>query len=226
MILFDLQYCRIRNGRSTAAPPLGATRLLARLEKTPHPNSPPPLPSPQGRGKRERGDRVRGPFWLRRRRTALPRSQPGPSLGLCIPPRRWSPDSIGAPPRRASQVPGLICLRAPSPTTPRSRAASRAPCFTTSIGFRPHWKTDHFPFALTRPKWVVATATVMARGFAARGFVQRNYSRPRSIGHLWNGQLQGKPPFSLHDQTRFILARPMSAPPALRRMLNRSCRSV
>jgi hypothetical protein len=44
MILFDFQFCKTRNARSTAAPPLGATRLLPRLEKTPHPNSP-PLPS-------------------------------------------------------------------------------------------------------------------------------------------------------------------------------------
>ena len=55
MILFDFQYCRIRNGQSTAAPPLGATCLLPRLEKTPHPNSPPPLPSPLGEGKRGKG---------------------------------------------------------------------------------------------------------------------------------------------------------------------------
>jgi hypothetical protein len=31
-------------------------------EATPLPNSPPPLPSPQGRGKRGRGERVRGIF--------------------------------------------------------------------------------------------------------------------------------------------------------------------
>ena len=32
----------------------------------------------------------------------------------------------------------------------------------------------------------------MAHGFAARGFVRRNYSRSRSIGYLLNGQLQDK----------------------------------
>jgi len=30
------------------------------LGNSPHPNSPPPLPSPRGEGRRERGDRMRG----------------------------------------------------------------------------------------------------------------------------------------------------------------------
>jgi hypothetical protein len=79
-------------------------------------------------------------------------SRPGPTLQLLIPARRWSREA--KPPRRVSQVPSLICLRAPPPTTPRSPAAARAHCFTTSLRFPLRAKIDHFPFALTRPRRV------------------------------------------------------------------------
>ena len=114
-------------------------------------------------------------------------SRPGPSLRLFIPPRRWSPDQIGAPPRRASQVPQPIFLRAPSPITPRSPAAACAHCFAASIRFHPHWKTDHFPFALTRPKRVHSRYGSRIRRSRLR---QWDYSHPRSMGYLLNEQLQ------------------------------------
>src|SRR5208283_4966340 len=81
-------------------------------------------------------------------------SRPGPTLRLFIPPRRWSSPQSEAPPRRVSQVPPPIFLRAPSPTPPRSPAVACAHCFTASVRFPLHPKIDHFPFALTRPKRV------------------------------------------------------------------------
>ena len=48
---------------------------------------------------------------------SLSDSRPAPLPGLCIPPRRWRSHP---PPRRASQVPRLICPRALSPITPES----------------------------------------------------------------------------------------------------------
>ena len=116
-------------------------------------------------------------------------SRPRPSLELFIPPERWSPHRIGVPPRRVSQVPGLIRLRAPSPTTPRSPAVACANCFTTGVRFPPRPKIDHFPFALTRPKRVhLRYGSRICRSRLRR----RDYSRSRSIGYLLNGQLQDK----------------------------------
>jgi len=114
-------------------------------------------------------------------------SRPEPTLRLFIPPRRWS--RRARPPRRVSQVPRLIYLRALSPTTPRSPAAAVAPCFTTSVRFHPHPKTDHFPFAPTRPKRVHLRYGSRIRRSRLRRW---NYSHPRSIGYLLNGQLQDK----------------------------------
>jgi hypothetical protein len=137
-------------------------------------------------------------------------SRPGPSLWLFIPPRRWSPDQIGAPPRRVSQVPQPICLRALSPLTPRSPAAACAHCFTTSFRFHPHWKTDHFPFALTRPKRVYLRYGSRIRRSRLR---RRDYSRSRSIGYLLNGQLQDKL-LSACKISQAFPGTPMYAPPA------------
>jgi hypothetical protein len=93
------------------------------------------------------------------------------------------------PPRRVSQVPRLIFLRAPSPTTPRSPAAACAHCFTASVRFPLRAKIDHFPFALTRPKRVhLRYGSRICRSRLRR----RDYSRSRSIGYLLNGQLQDK----------------------------------
>jgi hypothetical protein len=124
-------------------------------------------------------------------------SRPGPTLGLFIPPRRWSPDQIGAPPRRVSQVPQPIFLRAPSPTTPRSPAPACAPYFTASFRFPLHAKIDHFPFALTRPNRVHLCYGSRVRLARLR---QTDCSAPRSLGYLLNGQLTGQAPFSLQDQ--------------------------
>jgi hypothetical protein len=114
-------------------------------------------------------------------------SRPEPTLRLFIPPRRWS--RRARPPRRVSQVPRLIFLRAPSPTTPRSPAAAVAHCFTASARFHPHPKTDHFPFALTRPKRVHLRYGSRIRRSRLRRW---NYFHPRSIGYLLNRQLQDK----------------------------------
>jgi hypothetical protein len=124
-------------------------------------------------------------------------SRPGPTLRLFIPPRRWSPHQSGAPPRRASQVPQPICLRAPSPTTPRSPAAACAHYFTTSVRFHLHRKTDHFPFALTRPKRVHLR-------YGSR--IRRSRLRPARLLPLTLDWLPverattGQAPFSLQDQ--------------------------
>ena len=114
-------------------------------------------------------------------------SRPEPTLWLFIPPRRWS--RRARPPRRVSQVPPPICLRAPSPTTPRSPAAAVAPCFTASFRFHLRPETDHFPFALTRPKRVHLRYGSRIRRSRLR---RQDYSHPRSIGYLLNGQLQDK----------------------------------
>ena len=114
-------------------------------------------------------------------------SRPEPTLRLFIPPRRWSRPA--RPPRRVSQVPRLIFLRAPSPTTPRSPVAACTHYFATSARFHPHAKTDHFPFALTRPKRVHLRYGSRIRRSRLRRW---NYSHPRSIGYLLNGQLQDK----------------------------------
>jgi hypothetical protein len=114
-------------------------------------------------------------------------SRPEPCLRLFIPPSRWSRQA--RPPRRVSQVPRLIFLRAPSPTTPRSPAAACAHCFTASVRFPLRAKIDHFPFALTRPKRVhLRYGSRICRSRLRR----RDYSRSRSIGYLLNGQLQDK----------------------------------
>ena len=140
---------------------------------------------------------------------AGPTPDRGRPCGYLFPPRRWS--RRAGPPRRASQVPRLICLRAPSPTTPRSPAVACAHCFTTSVRFHPHRKTDHFPFALTRPKRVHLR-------YGSR--IRRSRLRPAGLLPLtldWlpvERAITGQAPFSLQDQARLILAQPMSAPPA------------
>jgi len=136
-------------------------------------------------------------------------SRPGRSLELFIPPRRGSPDPVGEPPRRASQVPQPIFLRALSPLTPRSPAAACAHCFTTSVRFHPHRKTDHFPFALTRPKRFHLRYGSRIRRSRLR---RRDYSRARSIGYLSNGQLQDKL-LSAYTISQVLPGTPMSAPP-------------
>ena len=124
-------------------------------------------------------------------------SRPGPTLGLFIPPRRWSSVQIGAPPRRVSQVPQPIFLRAPSPTTPRSPAPACAHYFTASFRFPLHAKIDHFPFALTRPKRVHLR-------YGSR--IRRSRLRPAELLPLtldWlpvEGAITGQAPFSLQDQ--------------------------
>jgi hypothetical protein len=124
-------------------------------------------------------------------------SRPGPTLRLFIPPRRWSPQQSGAPPRRASQVPQPIFLRAPSPTTPRSPAVACAHCFTASFRFPLHAKIDHFPFALTRPKRVHLR-------YGSR--IRRSRLRPAELLPLtldWlpvERAITGQAPFSLQDQ--------------------------
>jgi len=124
-------------------------------------------------------------------------SRPRPSLELFIPPERWSPHRIGVPPRRVSQVPGLIRLRAPSPTTPRSPAVACAHCFTAGVRFPLRPKIDHFPFALTRPKRVHLR-------YGSR--IRRSRLRPAELLPLaldWlpvERAITGQAPFSLQDQ--------------------------
>jgi hypothetical protein len=127
-------------------------------------------------------------------------SRPGPFLRLFIPPGRWSPDLIGAPPRRVSQVPQPIFLRAPSPSTPRSPAVACAHCFTASVRFLLRPKIDHFPFALTRPKQVHLR-------YGSR--IRRSRLRPAELLPLTLDWLPverattGQAPFSLQDQPGF-----------------------
>jgi hypothetical protein len=124
-------------------------------------------------------------------------SRSGPSLRLFIPPGRWSPPQFGAPPRRVSQVPPPIFLRAPSPTTPRSPAAARAHYFATSVRFHPHRKNDHFPFALTRPKRV----HLRYGSRICRSRLRLARLPPLTLDWLpveW--AITGQAPFSLQDQ--------------------------
>jgi hypothetical protein len=65
--------------------------------------------------------------------------------GLCIPLGRWSPTT--RPLRRVSQVPRLIFLHAPSPTTPESPVAALAHCFTTGIRLHHVWQLGRSHFA-------------------------------------------------------------------------------
>ena len=99
--------------------------------------------------------------------------------------------------------------RALSPLTPRSPAAACAHCFTTSVRFHPHRKTDHFPFALTRPKRVHLRYGSRIRRSRLR---RRDYSRARSIGYLSNGQLQDKL-LSAYTISQVLPGTPMFAPP-------------
>ena len=111
-------------------------------------------------------------------------SRTGPLPGLCLPPRRWI-----TPPRRASQVPRLVCPRVLSPLTPESPMAACAHYFTTGTRLHQTWKTGHFPFALTGPY-----RGRLRYGSRVRlpGLRQRDYSRPRRVGYLSNEQLQSK----------------------------------
>jgi len=114
-------------------------------------------------------------------------SRPGPHLRLFIPPRRWS--RCARPPRRASQVPRLICPRALSPTTPEGPAAAFALSFTASIRLHPRGRTGHPQVPLTRPNRVHFRYGSRVR---LAGLRRTNYSVSRSLGYLSNGQLQGK----------------------------------
>ena len=111
-------------------------------------------------------------------------SRTGPLPGLCLPPRRWI-----TPPRRASQVPRLVCPRVLSPLTPESPMAACAHYFTTGTRLHQTWKTGHFPFALTGPYRVRCRYGSRVR---LPGLRQRDYSRPRRVGYLSNEQLQSK----------------------------------
>ena len=114
-------------------------------------------------------------------------SRPGPHLRLFIPPGHWSRQA--RPPRRASQVPRLICPRALSPTTPEGPAAALALCFTTSIRLHPRGRTGHLQEPLTRPNRVHLRYGSRVRFARLR---RTDYSVSRSLGYLPNGQLQGK----------------------------------
>jgi hypothetical protein len=113
-------------------------------------------------------------------------SRPGPPPGLFIPPARWT---ALRPPRRVSEVPRLICLRAPSPSTPRGSAGAFAHCFPADGRLHPSWKTGHLPLAVTRPNRVHLRYGSRIRRSRLRPW---NYSHSRSIGYLLNEQLQGK----------------------------------
>jgi hypothetical protein len=113
-------------------------------------------------------------------------SRPGPLPGLFIPPERWT---ALRPPRRASQVPRLICPRALSPTTPEGPAAASALCFAASVRLHPRGRTGHLQVPLTRPNWVHLRYGSRVRSARLR---RTNYSVSRSLGYLSNGQLQGK----------------------------------
>ena len=112
------------------------------------------------------------------------RTEPPP--GLCIPPGRWR---LYPPPRRASQVPRLICPHAPSPTTPESPVVALAPYFTTGSRLRHVWQLGRSHFILTRPNRVHLCYGSRVRLARLR---QTDCSAPRSLGYLLNGQLQGK----------------------------------
>ena len=114
-------------------------------------------------------------------------SRPEPRLRLFIPPGRWPRPP--RPPRRVSQVPPLICLRAPSPTTPRGPAVAFAHCFPTGGRLHPSWETGHLPFTLTRPNRVHWRYGSRIRRSRLRRW---NCFHPRSIGYLLNEHLQGK----------------------------------
>jgi len=141
-------------------------------------------------------------------------SRTEPLPGLCLPPRRWI-----ASPRRASQVPRLVCPRVLSPLTPESPMAACAHYFTTGTRLHQTWKTGHFPFALTGPYRVRLR-------YGSRVRLPR--LRPAGLLPLtldWlpvERAITGQAPFSLQDQTRLILARPMHAPPAHRNRVAQS----
>ena len=114
-------------------------------------------------------------------------SRPGPPPGLFIPPGRWS--RRARPPRRASQVPRLICPRVLSPSTPEGPAAALAPCFAASVRLHPRGRTGRLQVPLTRPNRVHLRYGSRVRFARLR---RTNYSVSRSLGYLSNGQLQGK----------------------------------
>ena len=111
-------------------------------------------------------------------------SRTGPLLGLCLPQGRWLP-----PPRRASQVPRLICPRVLSPLTPESPKAAFAHYFTSGSRLHHTWKTGHFPFALTGPDRVRCHYGSRVR---RPELCQSDRSSPRLVGYLLYEQLQGK----------------------------------
>jgi len=65
--------------------------------------------------------------------------RPEPPRRLCIPVWRWT---VAGSPRRISQVPRLICRRAPSPTTPESPAGAYTRSFPADDRFHPYGKAD------------------------------------------------------------------------------------
>jgi hypothetical protein len=114
-------------------------------------------------------------------------SRPGSHLRLFIPTRRWSRGA--RPPRRASQVPRLICPRALSPTTPEGPAVAFALSFAASVRLHPRGRTGHLQVPLTRPNRVHFRYGSRVRVARLR---RTNYFVSRSLGYLSNGQLQGK----------------------------------
>ena len=94
-----------------------------------------------------------------------------------------------APPGWVSQVPRLICPHAPSPTTPESPMVACTHCFT--IGGRLHhvWQLGRSRFCVTRPNRVRLRYGSRVRLTRLR---VTDYSAPRGLGYLLNGQLQGK----------------------------------
>jgi hypothetical protein len=143
-------------------------------------------------------------------------SRPEPSLRLCIPSERW-PLASGSL-RRVSQVPRLICLRTPSPTTPVGPAGAFAHYFPADARPCLVRETGHPHFALTRPKWVHLRYGLRIRLSRLR---QWDYSHPRSIGYLLNEQFTRQAPFSLLDRARLFLAHRTSALPATRFRMSR-----
>ena len=135
-------------------------------------------------------------------------SRPGPHLWLFIPPRRWSSDRLGTPPRRVSQVPRLICPRALSPSTPEGRAAAFALCFTASIRLHPRGRTGHLQEPLTRPNRV--HLRYGSRVCSAR-LRRTNYSVSRSLGYLSMGNYRASS-FQLTRSARLVLAHPRRGP--------------
>ncbi len=104
----------------------------------------------------------------------------------------YSPQALAClhrPLRRVSQVPRLICPRAPSPSTPESPVVALALYFTTGSRLRHVWQLGGSHLILTRPNRFRLRYGSRVRLARLR---VTDCSVPRGLGYLLNGQLQGK----------------------------------